>query len=295
VTSGEPGLRSPVVLILVKESRYGGAIDHIHRGRLNVFYVPGTAVKGDLSVVATAQHALTDGIRAVTEDSLGHTEVEAWAMPATDFYWYRETQSPQVELSAGELSAELVKRGAVRGHGFHSSVNCEQMVFRKYCYDVDFVLVKLDDELPLLDEEQPLTLSEDQAFYLADHLINAGPQVASIQIILQGFGDYFSVRVSGSYGGDRSRNMTVQWRRAVEGTWLHTGTKVAGPAAIQLAIRNAIDACEDGPIYGIVGIEDMFIPHGFSGGGVYMRVPAAALGPNHGADPNAPAGRPSLT
>jgi hypothetical protein len=269
---GEPGRNNAVVLVMTELVPPG-------LPRQELLYISGAGVGGQPKVVATALHVLASAIRVITGNVLGHLGVEVWAILAHDFDLYQRTHSSQEDLD------ELINRGAVQALGFFSCIDQDHMTGH-YSDGEDFGLVVLEKEL-MLPQHQPYIPSQSEAAFLASYLYGPTDEPdARIRLVMEGLGTHFTVDFEVDYEWD-PWSMVIQWIEAALGTWMFTGTHVAPAAELGLHIADAVASLGNGPIYGHVDLPGIFVPEGFSGGGAYLKVPAAALGPNDDDDNDA--------
>jgi hypothetical protein len=240
---------------------------------IKVFYVSGTAVLGYPRLVLTVQHALSDLIRNVSGSVFG--DVQVWAMPIDVF----RSLGPLQEIDLSTLGQQ---DGVVCSKSYYTLVKDDEMedTGGGYPSGVDCAILELEENL-IFPPNQPGMITEQEALSLGFFIGLGGMPNNKVDVVLEGFGDYLSE-------GDRignSQSMQVEWLEASPGTWMSTQTTEAKAAAIRSVALKAWSSRRNPRAHGSALLPKMFTPTGFSGGGVYIKVPAVALN-----DDNAPGG-----
>jgi hypothetical protein len=242
--------------------------------------IAGEAAYGRPDIVMTAQHSLSAAIKEICGSV--HGDVEVWAVPAHAFYSLMQV------ISIWELFTNVQGILAlVSAVGYYSRVDPAAMSnSRRIPNKIDFSVIKLLKGMNL-PPRQPQILTEGGLAGLIEFLMDGRPHPV-LKVALEGMGSHFST-------GDRVRfvdTLPIQWDEAPVISWTYTEKRRAGAQEFAGALAKALPTHPVSDNHGIVRLENMYIPPGFSGGGAYVTVPARAVKP---AACNEEPGNPPLT
>lgn len=251
-----------------------------------VRFIAGTAVPGRPMLVATSLHSMLGNRIMLTGRVTG--KVEVFAMSVADFSRLDQAGEDVKELSGCPAKAQ---------HSWLEEKLADDMSLadvKEIPAGDDCAFLQLRGVLPGMHAEQPLIVTVQEALNLVDYLISDDVAESQVPVVLEGISRYLSQGES-----DGAGNTAVTWFTEQKPRCKTTGTQQANAGDIGYALEFALDSGKRPGklgkkaargLRGRLNLWGLWCPRGFSGGGAYVKVPAAGLDPDAapGAEGNSP-------